>query len=113
MTEHVRSWNYREIYNASFGEIEGRVTKKLSQEFYRTGPRILGALSELYEFPLQPQGRKLCGFVPGIFWNTDLENREPTWDHSQNDAHFEVEFSARRTSISLDSDQEETSHSEF
>ena len=31
-------------------EIEGRVTKKLSQEFSRTEYRILGALSKLDEF---------------------------------------------------------------
>ena len=31
-----------------FEEIEGRVTKKLSQEFSRTEPRVLGALSKLH-----------------------------------------------------------------
>ena len=33
-------------------EIEGRVSKKLSQEFSRTESRILGALSKLDEFLL-------------------------------------------------------------
>ena len=35
-------------------EIEGRVTKKLSQEFRRTESRILGVLSKLDEFFLNP-----------------------------------------------------------
>ena len=33
-----------------FEEIEGRVTRKLSQEFSRTGIRVLGALSPLDDF---------------------------------------------------------------
>ena len=36
-------------------EIEGRVTKKLSKEFSRTESRILGALSKLDEFLLNPK----------------------------------------------------------
>ena len=35
-------------------EIEGRVTKKLSQEFSRTENRILGALSRLDDFLMNP-----------------------------------------------------------
>ena len=38
-------------------EIEGRVTRKLSHEFSRTESRILGALSKLDEFLLNPQIR--------------------------------------------------------
>ena len=37
--------------------IEGRVTKKLSKEFSKTESRILGALSKLDEFLLNPQVR--------------------------------------------------------
>ena len=44
-------------------EIEGRVTKKLSKEFSRTESRILGALSKLDEFLLNPQVR----IVPYLF----------------------------------------------
>ena len=40
-----------------FEEIEGRVTKELSKEFSRTESHILGALSELVEFLLNPQVR--------------------------------------------------------
>ena len=94
-----------------FEEIEGRVTKKLSQEFSRTEFRILGALSELDEFLLKPQVRTFSGTVPGTFQNADLENQEPSGDHSQNDPHPKVEFFACRASNLTDSDPDETSHS--
>ena len=52
-------------------EIEGRVTRKLSQEFSRTESRILGALSKLDRFLLNPQIRTHSGTVPGIqTWKT-------------------------------------------
>ena len=92
-------------------EIEGRVTKKLSQEFSRTVSPVLGALSKLDEFLLSPQVWTYSGTVPGTSWNSDLENREPTMDRSHNDPYPKVELSTRRTSNSADSDQEETSHS--
>ena len=56
-------------------EIEGQVTKKLSQEFIRTESRILGALSKLDEFLLNPQIRTHSGTVPGTFRNTNVENQ--------------------------------------
>ena len=45
-------------------EIEGRVTKKLSQEFSRTESRIFCALSKRDEFFLNPQIRIHSGTVP-------------------------------------------------
>ena len=47
---------------------------------------------------------------PGTFRNTDVENQEPTGDHSQNDPHPEVEFSVCQSRNSIDSDPEEASH---
>ena len=91
-------------------EFEGRVTKNLSQEFSRTESRILGALSKLDEFLLNPQVRRFSGAVPGTFRNTDVENQEPSGDRSQNDPHPEVEFSARRANNLTDSDPDENSH---
>ncbi len=44
-----------------FEEIEGRVTQKLSPEFSRTECCILGALSKLDEFLLNPQVRTRSG----------------------------------------------------
>ena len=46
-------------------EIEGRVTKKLSQEFSRTDLRFLGALSKLDDILLNTQVRTCSGTVPG------------------------------------------------
>ena len=92
-------------------EIEGIVTKKLSQEFSRTEPRILGALSKLDKFLLNPQVWTLSGTVPGTFRNVDVENQEPSGDRSQDDPHPEVEFSTGRASNLTDSDPNDTSHS--
>ena len=71
-------------------EIEGRVTKKLSQEFSRTKSRILGALSKLDDFLLNPQIRKPSGTVPGTFRNTNVENQGTIEDDSQSDPHPEA-----------------------
>ena len=52
-------------YNSQVSEnIEGTVTKKLSKEFSRTESRILGALSEVDEFLLNPQVRICSVAVP-------------------------------------------------
>ena len=90
-------------------DIEGRVTGKLSQEFSKTESRILGALSKLDEFLLNPQVRTFSGTVLGKFRNADVENQEPNGDRSQNDPYPEVEFYASRASKLTDSDPDETS----
>ena len=71
-------------------EIEGRVTKKLSQEFSRTEFRILGALSKLDEFLLNQQIRTYSGTVPGKFRNTNVINQETIENDSQSDPHSET-----------------------
>ena len=58
-----------------FEEIEGRVTKKLFQEFSGTGSRILCAVSTL-EFLLNPRMQTHSGTVPGTFQNTKWKIRE-------------------------------------
>ena len=63
-------------------EIEGRVTKKLSNEFSTTESRILGALSKLDKFLLNPQVRTCSVAVPGTCRNNNSENRETTGDRS-------------------------------
>ena len=55
-------------------EIEGSVTKKLSQEFSRTKSRILSALFKLDEFLLNPQIRTHYGTILGTFRNTNVDN---------------------------------------
>ena len=77
-------------------EIEGRVTKKFSKEFSRTESRILGALSKLDEFLLNPRVRTCSLAVPGTPRNSDSEKREPTGDRSLNDPYPEVVCSSRR-----------------
>ena len=91
-------------------EFKGRVTKKLSQEFKRTDSRVLGALSKLDEFLLNPQFRTGSVAVPGTSRNNNSLNREPTGDRSLNDPCPEVVFSACHTNKLNDSDQEETHH---
>ena len=71
-------------------EIEGRVTRKLSQEFSRIESRILGALSKLDEFLLNPQIRMHSGTVPGTFRNTNVENQGTNEGDSQSDLHPEA-----------------------
>ena len=72
-------------------EIEGRVTKKLSKEFNKTESRILGALSKLDEFLLNPQVRT-CSVVQGATRNANSENRETHRDLSLNDPYPEVGY---------------------
>ena len=69
-------------------EIEGRVTKKLSKEFNKTESRILGAISKLDEFLLNPQVRT-CSVVQGASRNANSENREFHGDRSSNDPYPE------------------------
>ena len=69
-------------------EIEGRVTKKPSKEFNKTESRILGALSKLEEFILNPQVRTFSIFQ-GASRNANSENREIHGDRSSNDPYPE------------------------
>ena len=71
-------------------EIEGRVTKKLSQEYSRTESRILGTLSKLDEFLLNQQIRMHSGTVPEIFRNTNVDNQGTNEDDSMSDPHPEA-----------------------
>ena len=70
-------------------EIEGRVTKKLSKEFNKTESRILGALSKLDEFLLNPQVPSCSVAAHGTSRNSNLENRETHGDRSSNDPYPE------------------------
>ena len=71
-------------------EIEGRVTKKLSQEFSRTESRILGALSKLDDFLLNQQIRTHSGTVPETFRNINVDNQGTNEDDPQSDPHPEA-----------------------
>ena len=73
-------------------EIEGRVTKRLSKEFSKTESRILGALSKLDEFLLNPQVRTCSVAVQGTSGNANSENRETHGNRSSNDPYPEVGY---------------------
>ena len=91
-------------------EIEGRATEKLSKEFSRTESRILGALSKLDEFLLNPQIRTCSVAVSGTSRINDSENREPTGDCSLGNLCPETMFSTYHSTNLNDSEQEETHH---
>ena len=74
-------------------EIEGRVTKKRSKDFRRTESRILGALSKLDEFLLNPQVRICSVAVPGTSRSSHSENWESTGDCSLGNPSPETVFS--------------------
>ena len=108
-TRNNQSQNKLEEYISQVcEEIEG--SKKLSQEFSRTELRILGALSRLEEFLLNPQVQTCSVAFPGTTSNNNSENREPTVDRSLNDSCPEVLFSACHTSNLNDSEEAETHH---
>ena len=88
-------------------EIEGRVTRKLSQEFSRIESRILCALSKLDEFLLNPQIRTHSGTVPGTFRNTNVKNQGTNEDDSQSDPHPEVGPFVCQSRHSIDSNTDE------
>ena len=86
-----------EYISQLFEVIEGRVTKKLSQEFSRTESCILGALSELDEFLLNPQIRTHYRTVRGTFRSTNVENQGTNEDDSQSDPQPEACIFRRQT----------------
>ena len=68
-------------------EIEGRVTKKLSQEFSRTENRILGALARLDDFLMNPLLQGHSGTTPETSRNVFSINQGTNEDDSQSDPH--------------------------
>ena len=71
-------------------EIEGRVTKRLSKEFSRTGNRILGALAQLDDFLMNPLVPGHSGTTPEPTRNSSHNNQGTKEDGSQNDPHPEA-----------------------
>ena len=71
-------------------EIEGRVTKKLSQEFSRNENRILGALAQLDDFLMNPLLQGHSGTTPETSRNAFSVNQGTSEDDSQSDLHPEV-----------------------
>ena len=76
-----------------FEEIEGRVTKKLFNEFSRTESRILGALSRLDEFLVKPLIQGHSGSAPETSRNALGTKQGTHEDDSQSDPHPEARIS--------------------
>ena len=71
-------------------EIEGRVTKKMSQEFSRMENRILGALARLDDFLMNPLLQAHSGTTPDASRNVFNVNQGTNEDDSQSDPHPEA-----------------------
>ena len=71
-------------------EIEGRVTKKLLQEFSRTENRILGALARLDDFLMNQPLQGHSGTTPETSRNMFSINQGTNEDDSQSNPHPEV-----------------------
>ena len=78
-------------------EIEGRLTKKMSKVFNRTESHILGNLSRLDEFILNPLIEGHPGSAPETSQNTYGINRGTNEDDSQSDPHPEARVSQSQT----------------
>ena len=78
-------------------EIEDRVTNKLSKEFSRTETRILGSLSRLDEFLLNPLIHGHSGSAPETSRNAYGVNQGTDEDDSQNDPHSDARVSQSHT----------------
>ena len=71
-------------------EIDGRVTKRLSQEFSRTENRILGALARLDDFLMNPLFQGHSGTTSEASRNVFGVNQGMNEDDSQSDPHPEA-----------------------
>ena len=71
-------------------DIEGRVTKKLSQEFSRTENRILGALARLDDFLMNPLLQDHSGTTPETSRNMFSINHGTNEDDSQSNPQPEA-----------------------
>ena len=80
-------------------EIEGRVTKRLSQEFSGTENRILGGLARLDDFLMNPLFQGHSGTTPERSRNIFSINQATNEDDSQSNPHPEADL--------LTSDQED------
>ena len=74
-------------------EIEGRVIKKLSQEFSRAENRLLGALARLDDFLMNPLLQGHSGTTPETSRNMFSINQGTSEDDSQSNPHPEAGLS--------------------
>ena len=78
-------------------EIEGRVTKKLLEEFSKTENRILGALARLDDFLMNPLIQGYSGTTPEMSRNAFSTNQGTNEDDPQSDPHPEAGIFGNQT----------------
>ena len=83
---------------------------KPSKEFSRIESRILGVLSRLDDFLLNPPNRTCSVAVPETSTNNDSQNHEPKRDRFLGNLCLEPLFSACQSGNQKDSEQDETHH---
>ena len=83
-------------------EIEGRVTKKLSQEFSWTENHILGVLARLDDFLINPLIEGHSGTAPETSRNAFSVNQGTSEDESQSDPHPEAGLFHNQTTRNSD-----------
>ena len=83
-------------------KIEGRVTKRLSQEFSRTENRILGALARLDDFLMNPLIQCHSGTAPETSRNAFSVNQGTNEDDSQSNPHPEAGLFHNQTTWNAD-----------
>ena len=90
-------------------EIEGRVRKKLFQEFSRTESRILDALSRLDDFLMNPLIQGHSGTAPETSRNAFGTNQGKNEEDSQSDPHPKAGiFRSQTTQNSYPEDDHDT-----
>ena len=80
--------------------------KKLSQEFSRIKSRILGALSRLDDFILNPLVQDYSGTTPETSRTTLVTNQGTNEDDSQCDPHPQVSLSQSQSTQSFGPDDD-------
>ena len=98
VTQNSAAPRSQEDYITQVSEkIEGRVTKKLSQEFSRTENRILGALARLDDFLMNPLLQGHSGNTPETSGNASKTNQGTNEDDPQSDPHPEASIFSSQT----------------
>ena len=98
LTQNSNVPRSQEYYITQFSEeIEGRVSKRLSQEFSRTQNLILGALSRRDDFLMNPLIQGHSRTPPETSRNAYGTNQGTNEDDSQSDPHPEAGVFQSRT----------------
>ena len=95
-----------------FEEIEGKVTKRLSQEFSKTGNRILDQLSRLDDFLINPLIQSHSGTALEMCRIPFSTNQRTSEDNSQSDPHTEAGIFQSETTHNSGPEDGHDSHQE-